>query len=67
MTFGCREWEPEIYELPDSTIIVRDERIKCPEALFNPNLIFKEKKGLAQECYDLLLDIEKNYNCLYWD
>ena len=60
---------PEVYnyKLPDSTIIVKDERIKCPEALFNPNLLYKEQKGLAQTCYDLLSDILYNYNYLFWD
>ena len=29
------------YELPDSSIIVKNERILCPETIFNPNLLYK--------------------------
>ena len=63
------KYGPEVYnyKLPDSTIIVKDERIQCPEALFNPNFLNKEEKGLAQTCYDLLLDILYSYNNFFWD
>ena len=31
------------YELPDGNkIIIKEQRIKCPEALFNPEIISKE-------------------------
>ena len=53
------------YELPDSTIIVKDERIKCPEIFFNPNLIHKEEKGLAEECYDVLRKLIFSYGYDY--
>ena len=56
------------YELPDSTIIVKDERIKCPEIFFNPNLIHKEENGLAKECYDILRNLIFSYGYdFYWD
>ena len=41
------------YQLPDgNNIYIKDQRIKCPEALFNPSLIGKEGAGIAQICYD---------------
>ena len=55
------------YELPDSKIIVKKERILCPEVLFNPNLLYKEEKSLAQVCYDLLGKIESNRGLNFWD
>ena len=37
--------EPYEYKLPDGeSIIIKDQRIKCPEALFKPELIQKEGK-----------------------
>jgi len=37
------------YELPDGKVIeVGSERIRCPEALFQPNLIGKEGDGVAK-------------------
>jgi actin beta/gamma 1 len=39
------------YELPDGThIILRDQRIRCPEALFSPSLIGIEGPGIAELC-----------------
>ena len=44
--------EPYNYELPDGThVIIKDQRIKYPEALFKPNLIGEGEAGLAEECY----------------
>ena len=54
------------YELPDSTIIVKDERIKCPEIFFNPDLIHKEENGLAKECYDTLRNLILSYGYNYY-
>lgn len=35
------------YELPDGTeCVIKSQRIKCPEALFNPSLIGKEEGGI---------------------
>ena len=40
--------EPFDYELPDGThVVVKDQRIRCPEALFKPSMI--EIKALAPE------------------
>ena len=55
------------YELPDSKIILKDERIRCPEILFNPNIIYKEEKGIAEVSYDILMELQKSYKYNYWD
>ena len=55
------------YELPDSKIILKDERIRCPEILFNPNIIYKEEKGIAQVSYDILKELQKSYDYNYLD
>lgn len=35
------------YELPDgSECVIKSQRIKCPETLFNPSLIGKEEGGI---------------------
>ena len=52
------------YELPDgNNVIIKEQRIKCPEALFKPNLIGKEGNGIAQNCLDSIqkcnIDIRK--------
>ena len=45
--------EPFDYEFPDGThVIIKDERIRCPEALFRPNVIGKEGNGISQTCCD---------------
>ena len=55
------------YELPDSNIIVKNERIKSPEVLFNPNILYKEEVGLERVCYDILQDIYKSYDNFLFD
>ena len=41
--------EPYNYELPDgSHVIVKYQRIRCPEALFKPSMVYKEFNGIAQ-------------------
>ena len=41
------------YELPDGNkIALKEERIKCPEILFKPNIIGKEGDGIGKTCYD---------------
>ena len=43
------------YELPNgSTITLRDERIKCPEALFNPYLVGNNSEGIHEQCYECI-------------
>jgi actin len=47
--------EPYDYELPDGThVIVKDERIRCTEALFRPDILGKDDNGLGQICYDVI-------------
>ena len=63
--------KPYEYELPDGNIvIVKDQRIRCPEALFNPRLIGKEGPGIANLCYDSIqkcdIDLRKElYNNIF--
>ena len=56
------------YELPDGNeIILKEQRIKCPEILFKPNIIGREINGIGKTCYDSIqkcsIDIRKElYN-----
>jgi len=65
-----RNVEPYDYELLDGChIIIEDQRIRCPEALFKPNLIGKEYPGIEKVCYDSIqkcdIDIKRYlYNCI---
>ena len=44
--------EPYSYELPDQThVVVKNQRIRCPEALFNPSLIRNDEIGIGNLCY----------------
>ena len=59
------------YELPDgSHVIIKDQRIRCPEALFKPSLLGKEGCGIAEMCHlsvekcDIDLKKELYYNIL---
>ena len=60
--------EPFYYKLPDDTyIIIKDQRIKCTEVLFKPDMIKKDGVGIAQACYNSIqkcdIDIRKDlYN-----
>ena len=62
--------EPFNYELPDGKYItVKEQRIQCPEALFQPNLLLKEVNGIGKTCYNSIQkcnsDIRKDlYNCI---
>ena len=63
-----RDVEPFDYELPDGNhLIIKDKRIRCPEALFKPYLLEKEESGLGQLCYDAIqcfdIDIRED---MYW-
>jgi len=45
------------YEMPDGNIItIGDERFRCPEALFQPQHIGKEFKGMADMCYTSIMN-----------
>jgi len=65
-----RNVEPYDYELLDGChIIIEVQRIRCPEALFKPNLIGKEYPGIEKVCYDSIqkcdIDIKRYlYNCI---
>jgi len=53
------------YELPDGQVItVGNERFRCPEVLFKPNLIGKEADGIHKTTYDSIMkcdvDIRKD-------
>jgi actin-related protein len=53
------------YELPDGQVItVGNERFRCPEVLFKPNLIGREFSGIHQTTYDSIMkcdvDIRKD-------
>jgi actin-related protein len=62
--------KPYDYELPDGThVIIKDQRIKCPEALFKPEMVGKIGVGIAKTCCDSIercdIDIRKDlYNCI---
>ena len=62
--------EPYDYELPDGNhVLIYDQRIRCPEALFNPEKLGKDDNGLGQICDDVIrscdIDIRKDlYNCI---
>ena len=62
--------EPYDYELPDGNhVFIYDQRIRCPEALFNPEKLGKDDNGLGQICDDVIrscdIDIRKDmYNCI---
>ena len=48
-----KSFEPYDYELPDGThVVIKNQRIRCPEALFNPNIISKGGKSIAQICHE---------------
>lgn len=49
------------YELPDGRrVVVKDQRIRCPEVLFKPNMIGKEENGFGQICYDSIQKCNKD-------
>ena len=56
--------EPFDYELPDGThLIIKDQRIRCPE------ILFQSENNIAQKCYDSIqkcdFDVRKDfYNCI---
>ena len=56
-----KDFEPYEYELPDgSKIIVNNQRIKCPEALFDPFMLGKYSNGLGQTICDSIQKCDKN-------
>ena len=59
-----------LYELPDgNSIEIKEERIKCPEILFNPKIINNEENNIIQNCFEAIEkcdnDIKKDmYKCI---
>jgi actin-related protein len=44
------------YELPDGQVItIGNERFRCPEVMFQPNLIGKESEGIHKLCYSSIM------------
>ena len=58
------------YELPDGTLVkVKDQRVRCTEALFRPAMIGREGCGITEACDYAIrkcdIDIRKDlYNCI---
>ena len=53
-THGCEEHQ---FELPDGTLLTMDEeRLKCPEILFQPSMIGKECEGIHKSTFDCIMD-----------
>ena len=63
--------ESYFYVLPDGTnVVIKEQRINCPEALFKPCMIYKKGNGIGQACDDSIrkldIDIRKDYyNCIF--
>ena len=69
--FETEKIESYLYELPDGNhIFLNKQRIECPEALLNPNLMNKEQEGIVEACYNSIqncdIDIKKDlyYNII---
>eukprot|EP00735_Rhodelphis_limneticus_P009724 TRINITY_DN2858_c0_g1::TRINITY_DN2858_c0_g1_i3::g.5905::m.5905 TRINITY_DN2858_c0_g1::TRINITY_DN2858_c0_g1_i3::g.5905 ORF type:complete len:409 (-),score=99.28,sp/P07829/ACT3_DICDI/73.80/0.0,Actin/PF00022.14/3.1e-147,ESSS/PF10183.4/0.39 TRINITY_DN2858_c0_g1_i3:273-1499(-) len=47
------------YELPDGRVItIGNERFRCPEALFQPDLVGSESKGVHQRVFDTVMSCD---------
>ena len=47
--------KPYSYTLPDGTIIViKEQRIKCPELIFSPTKLNQGKEGIAEVCNNVI-------------
>lgn len=54
----CADGEKQ-FELPDgSMIVLGSERFRCPEALFRPQLLGKEQRGVHQMVYDAVMQCD---------
>lgn len=51
------------YKLPDgSNISIKDQRINCPEALFEPNLAYKDYDNIAKICNDSIKMCKESFH-----
>jgi len=49
----------KIFELPDGRVItLGNERFRCPEVLFQPNLIGKESNGIHTQIFNTVMDCD---------
>ena len=50
------------YTLPgmDKTMILKEERIKCPEVLFSPSLAGKELDGIHKYTHDCIIKCDND-------
>ena len=56
-----KSFEPYDYELPDgANIIIKSQRIRCTEPLFNQSIMSKEGKGIAEICLESIQNCDKN-------
>ena len=47
--------ESSCFTLPDgSSLLIKEEKINCPEALFNPGIMGKEGEGIVEACYNTI-------------
>ena len=66
--FQC--FEPFEYELPDGNqIIIKNQRFRCPEALFKPSMVNQDEYGIHQGIYDSIqkcdIDVRRDlYNAI---
>ena len=57
------------YKLPDgSSILIKDQRIECPEALFDPSLTYKDYDSIAKICNDSIAKkvFKRNYTIIFY-
>ena len=49
------------YELPDCRrVVIKDQRIRCPEALFKPSMLGKEGNGFGEICNESIQKCNKD-------
>ena len=49
------------YELPDCHhVVIKDQRIRCPEALFKPSMLGKEGNGFGEICNESIQKCSKD-------
>jgi len=59
MDFKEEQAEDKSYELPDGqTVTIGEERFRCPEALFQPNMLGVELEGISKSIYSSIMRID---------